>query len=259
MSDQAVSERPIVELVDVTKLFGGRPVLDRVSLELRRGESIVLIGPSGAGKSTLIRCVSGLEPIYSGVIYVQGEPMGMTLSNGVWKPDDARTLARKRRQVGMVFQRFNLFPHLTAIENVMAAPVSVLGTPEAAARAEAVELLEKVGLGDKLSSYPSQLSGGQQQRVAIARSLAMNPAVLLFDEPTSALDPERVKDIVEIIRGLARQGMSMIVVSHEMGVVREAADRVVMMEAGRIVEDVPVAEIDTCSDASRVRRFMNVF
>ncbi|MFT4254382.1 MAG: amino acid ABC transporter ATP-binding protein [Caulobacter sp.] len=255
----SVTEPSIVELVDVTKLFAGRPVLDRVSLQLRRGETIVLLGPSGAGKSTLIRCVSGLEPIYSGMIYVQGEPMGMTLTNGTWKPDDARTLARKRRQVGMVFQRFNLFPHMTAIENVMAGPVNVLGAAREEARAQAVELLEKVGLGDKLASYPAQLSGGQQQRVAIARSLAMNPAVLLFDEPTSALDPERVKDVVGIIRDLARQGMSMIVVSHEMGLAREAADRVVMMEAGRIVEDVPVAQIDTSPDAARVRRFMTAF
>jgi polar amino acid transport system ATP-binding protein len=249
---------PIVELVNVTKEFHGKPVLDRVSLALAPGERIVLIGPSGAGKTTLIRCVSGLEPLYSGRIYVQGEPMGMTLSNGKWKPDNARTLARKRRHVGMVFQRFNLFPHMTALQNVMEAPVQVLGRPAAQAREQAMALLNRMGLAEKAASYPAQLSGGQQQRVAIARSLAMDPAVLLFDEPTSALDPERVKEVIQIIGELAQQGMSMIIVSHEMSLARATADRVVMMEDGRIAETVSAADLFKGAGSPRIRQFMAV-
>ena len=246
----------IVRVVDVRKSFGPLLVLAGVSLEVKRGEVLVLVGRSGSGKTTLVRCINRLETIDSGRIYVEGELVGYKARGERLIPEREREIARHRERVGMVFQRFNLFPHITALDNVMIGPLRVQRRAFSEARAEAVELMAKVGLLDKIANYPSQLSGGQQQRVAIARALAMKPSVMLFDEPTSALDPETVDEVLNVMRDLARAGMTMIVVTHEMRFAKEVADRVIMMEAGAIVEAGTAAEFFSQPKSERTRSFL---
>jgi polar amino acid transport system ATP-binding protein len=233
-----VSENGLVmRAQDVHKRFGRLDVLRGVSMDVQRGETVCVIGPSGSGKTTFIRCINHLEKIDAGRIEVNGRLIGYRERNGKLVEDSDRSIARQRTDIGMVFQRFNLFPHMTALENVIEAPVHVLGVPRAKAVEEAGALLARVGLVDKRDTYPGKLSGGQQQRVAIARALAMNPALILFDEATSALDPEVTGEVLTVMSDLARGGMTMIVVTHEMGFAREVADRVVMMDEGQIIEE----------------------
>jgi polar amino acid transport system ATP-binding protein len=227
----------VVEATDVHKWFGRNEVLKGVSLTVNQRETVVVIGPSGSGKTTFIRCINHLEKIQKGRIKVNGHLIGYREENGKLREDKEKNISRQRREIGMVFQRFNLFPHKTALENITEAPVQVLGQPEEQAREVATALLARVGLAQKADAFPAQLSGGQQQRVAIARALAMKPALMLFDEPTSALDPEMIGEVLEVMKELALEGMTMIVVSHEMGFAREVADRVVMMDEGVIVEE----------------------
>jgi polar amino acid transport system ATP-binding protein len=247
---------PIVRLERVWKSFGRIEVLTDVSLSVPRGEVVCIIGPSGAGKSTLLRCVNHLESIDDGTIHFEGKPVYRYKVNGKVVVDPERRVEAIRAQIGMVFQAFNLFPHLTALGNVIEAPVHVLREKPAAARARGLALLAKVGLADKSGSYPHQLSGGQQQRVAIARALAMNPKLMLFDEATSALDPELVGDVLRVMRQLASEGMTMIVVTHEMDFAREVADRVIFMDHGNIVEDGPPAMVFTNPRSPRTRQFL---
>jgi len=228
--------KPLVQIADVRKSYGESEVLKGISLDVAAGEVVCIIGPSGSGKTTLVRCVNHLETIDSGGITIEGELIGYSLKRGRLVEERPAVIARQRQKTGMVLQRFNLFPHLTALENVTIGPTRVLRRPRGDVDAEGRSLLTRVGLGDKMGNYPSQLSGGQQQRVAIARALAMHPTVLLFDEPTSALDPETVGEVLEVMREVARGGMTMIVVTHEMAFAREVADRVVMMDGGVIVE-----------------------
>jgi len=246
----------VVEATDVHKSFGRLPVLKGVSLAVRRGEVVVIVGASGSGKTTLIRCLNHLEKIEHGRILVNGHLIGYRERNGKLVEDRERNIARQRQEIGMVFQRFNLFPHLTALGNIIEAPIQVRGQPKAEAVATARALLQRIGLADKESAYPAQLSGGQQQRVAIARALAMRPALMLFDEPTSALDPEMIGEVLEVMRELAREGMTMVVVSHEMGFAREVADRIVMMDDGRIVEEAPPAQFFNAPAQERTRAFL---
>src|SRR5579859_3841452 len=227
----------VVDASHVEKSYGRLDVLKDVSLQVKRGEVVVVIGPSGSGKTTFIRCINHLEKIDGGRITVNGQLIGYRERNGKLVEDSERSISKQRTQIGMVFQRFNLFPHKTALENVIEAPVRVLGRPKDEAVAEAGLLLARVGLADKRDVYPGKLSGGQQQRVAIARALAMRPALMLFDEPTSALDPEVIGDVLTVMEELAHEGMTMIVVTHEMGFAREVADRIVMMDGGRIIEE----------------------
>jgi polar amino acid transport system ATP-binding protein len=220
----------------VQKHFGRLHVLKGISLEVQPREVMCLLGPSGSGKSTFLRCINHLEKIDGGRMWVDGDLVGYRQRGDTLHELRESEVARKRTGIGMVFQRFNLFPHMTALENVMEAPVYVKKVPKAAARARGRELMASVGLGDKFDSYPSQLSGGQQQRVAIARALAMEPKLMLFDEPTSALDPEMINEVLDVMIGLARDGMTMVVVTHEMGFARRAANAVVFMADGQIVE-----------------------
>ena len=226
----------VVEATDVHKSFGRLHVLKGVSMTVKRQEVVVVIGASGSGKTTFIRCINHLEKIQAGRISVNGHLIGYRDVNGKLVEDRERNIARQRQEIGMVFQRFNLFPHKTALQNIIEAPVQVRKTPVAEATEMGRALLARVGLSAKENVYPSQLSGGQQQRVAIARALAMKPALMLFDEPTSALDPEMIGEVLEVMKELAREGMTMIVVTHEMGFAREVADRVVMMDDGQIIE-----------------------
>jgi polar amino acid transport system ATP-binding protein len=227
----------VVLAAEVHKSFGRLHVLKGVSLEVRRQEVVVIIGASGSGKTTFIRCINHLERIQSGRILVNGHLIGYREVGGKLIEDQEANIARQRQEIGMVFQRFNLFPHLTALGNIIEAPIRVRGIPEPEAIETGRALLDRVGLAHKADAYPAQLSGGQQQRVAIARALAMKPALMLFDEPTSALDPEMIGEVLEVMKELAREGMTMIVVSHEMGFAREVADRIVMMDDGLIIEE----------------------
>jgi polar amino acid transport system ATP-binding protein len=247
----------VMRAADVHKRFGRLHVLKGVSLEVRRRETVCIIGPSGSGKTTFIRCINHLERIDSGRIEVNGHLIGYREENGRLRSDSERNIARQRTQVGMVFQRFNLFPHKTALENVIEAPVHVLGRPEKQAIDDGVQLLTRVGLADKCDTYPGKLSGGQQQRVAIARALAMKPALMLFDEPTSALDPEVIGEVLAVMEELAHEGMTMIVVTHEMGFAREAADRVVMMDDGAIIEVGPPEHFFQAPEHERTRQFLS--
>ena len=233
----------MVDVRDVHKLFGDLHVLKGVDLTVRRGEVCVLLGPSGSGKSTLIRCINELEQINAGRLYVDGELMGLREVNGKLHRLSDKEIAAQRAKVGMVFQRFNLFPHMTALGNVVEAQRQVLRRSKADAEARAHEELTKVGLADRMDHYPAQLSGGQQQRVAIARALAMDPQLMLFDEPTSALDPELVGEVLNVMKALAGSGMTMIVVTHEVGFAREVADQVVFMDDGAIVERGTPAQV----------------
>ena len=247
----------VVSASDVHKWFGRLHVLKGVSLRVARGETVVIIGPSGSGKTTFVRCLNQLEKNEKGEIIVNGQRIGYREANGKIVPDRERNVARQRRQIGMVFQRFNLFNHMTALHNVAEAPIQVLGQTKDEAMSTARALLARVGLADKANAYPSQLSGGQQQRVAIARALAMKPALMLFDEPTSALDPEMIGEVLEVMRELAREGMTMIVVSHEMGFAREVADRIVMMDDGRVIEEGPPNAIFGAPSHPRTRLFLS--
>ncbi len=230
---------PVVEAERVEKWFGSRKILDGVDLTVRGGETVVLIGSSGSGKTTLLRCIDHLETIEGGRITVNGQMIGYRERDGRLVEDRPINIARQRRDIGMVFQRFNLFAHMNALENIVLAPIRVRREPREAAVRRARALLARVGLADKETAMPATLSGGQQQRVAIARALAMQPTVMLFDEPTSALDPEMVGEVLAVMRDLAEDGMTMIVVTHEMGFARQVADRVVVMDGGRIVESGP--------------------
>jgi polar amino acid transport system ATP-binding protein len=251
------AEPPMVRFQEVTKRYGDLVVLDQLSLDIAANEKVAIIGPSGSGKTTVLRMLMTLERIDDGVIEVDGEPLTHMPKNGALVPADDRHLRRVRGKIGMVFQHFNLFPHMSALENCMEAPVYVLGLSKAAARERALELLNMVGLGDKTQHYPSQLSGGQQQRVAIARALAMEPEAMLFDEVTSALDPELVKDVLDVMRSLAEGGMTMVVVTHEMGFAREVGDRVVFMDQGMIVEQGLPAAVLSDPKEERTRRFLS--
>ena len=226
-------------------------------MEVARGEVVVLIGASGSGKTTFLRCINHLERVNSGRIYVDGELVGYRNKNGRLVEDREREVARKRAAIGMVFQRFNLFPHLSALGNVIEAPIRVKKMRRRDAEETGRELLAKVGLGDKFSAYPAHLSGGQQQRVAIARALAMQPKLMLFDEPTSALDPELVGEVLDVMKSLAQEGMTMIVVSHEMGFAREVADRIVFMDEGMIVEEGPPQELFLRPQQPRTQAFLS--
>ncbi|MFD0819314.1 amino acid ABC transporter ATP-binding protein [Micromonospora zhanjiangensis] len=226
----------MVRAENVHKAFGPLEVLKGIDLEVRTGEVCCVLGPSGSGKSTFLRCINHLEKINAGRIWVDGELIGYRERGGKLHEMRDKEIAAQRRSIGMVFQRFNLFPHMTALDNVAEAPVQVLRESRAASRERAVALLERVGLGAKLDAYPGQLSGGQQQRVAIARALALRPRLVLFDEPTSALDPELVGEVLAVMRDLAREGMTMIVVTHEIGFAREVGDSLVFMDGGVVVE-----------------------
>lgn len=252
------SEELIIEALDIHKSFGAMQILKGISLQVRRGEVVVLIGASGSGKTTFIRCINLLEDIQGGRIRVNGRAMGYReRSDGSLVRDSERNIARQRRDIGMVFQRFNLFPHMTALENIIEAPIQVLGTPRAQALEQARGLLARVGLADKASHYPAMLSGGQQQRVAIARALAMKPQAMLFDEPTSALDPETVGEVLQVMKELAEEGMTMVVVTHEMGFAREVADRVVVLDQGELIEQGPPEQIFSHPSHSRTRAFLS--
>jgi polar amino acid transport system ATP-binding protein len=228
--------QPMVEATGIHKRFGHVEVLRGVDLVVMPGEVSCVIGPSGSGKSTFLRCINHLEPIEAGTMKVDGHLIGYREQGGKLHELRESEVAKQRRDIGMVFQRFNLFPHMTALENVMEAPCTVRRTPKRESRERAAALLDRVGLGNRRDNYPTQLSGGQQQRVAIARALAMQPRLMLFDEPTSALDPELVGEVLDVMRELAREGMTMVVVTHEMGFAREVADSLVFMDEGRIVE-----------------------
>jgi polar amino acid transport system ATP-binding protein len=246
-----------VEAVRVHKNFGPLQVLRGVDLRVEPGEVCCIIGPSGSGKSTFLRCINHLERIDAGRLYVDGQPVGYAERGGRLYELTERKVARQRRQVGMVFQRFNLFGHLTALENVMEAPIQVDRKSKDVARKEATALLEQVGLGNRQNAYPAQLSGGQQQRVAIARALAMQPKLMLFDEPTSALDPELVGEVLDVMRQLARDGMTMVVVTHEMGFAREIGDSLVFMDAGAVVETGDPATVLGSPTEPRTRDFLS--
>jgi polar amino acid transport system ATP-binding protein len=241
----------------VHKRFGRLEVLRGIDLEVRPGDVQVIIGPSGSGKSTFLRCINHLEKINAGRLWIDGELVGYRQSGDRIYELKEREIARKRAQIGMVFQHFNLFPHMTAMENVMEAPVRVRKTTRSLAADDALELLASVGLSDKARAYPAQLSGGQQQRVAIARALAMRPKLMLFDEPTSALDPELVGDVLDVMRRLANDGMTMIVVTHEMGFAREVGDSLVFMDDGVIVEQGTPREVLSEPREDRTRAFLS--
>ncbi|MDX3801655.1 amino acid ABC transporter ATP-binding protein [Streptomyces sp. AK04-3B] len=238
---------PLIELRDVNKYFGELHVLQDVNLTVGRGEVVVVIGPSGSGKSTLCRAINRLEPIRSGSITLDGQPL----------PEEGKGLARLRSEVGMVFQSFNLFAHKTVLQNISLGQVKVRRRKKDDADRRSRELLDRVGLADQADKFPAQLSGGQQQRVAIARALAMDPKALLFDEPTSALDPEMINEVLEVMRQLAQEGMTMVVVTHEMGFARSAANRVVFMADGRIVEDRTPEEFFTAPRSDRAKDFLS--
>jgi polar amino acid transport system ATP-binding protein len=248
---------PMVKAQAVHKRFGRLEVLKGIDLEVRPGEVMCLLGPSGSGKSTFLRCINHLEKINAGRLSVDGELVGYRESGGKLHELNERDVASKRAEIGMVFQHFNLFPHMTALENVTLAPIRVSKIDRSEARERATEVMNRVGLGDKLGTYPVALSGGQQQRVAIARALAMEPKLMLFDEPTSALDPELVGDVLDVMRQLARDGMTMIVVTHEMGFAREVADSVVFMDDGVVVESGKPAEVLGAPSHERTRAFLS--
>ncbi|MBB5830308.1 amino acid ABC transporter ATP-binding protein [Brachybacterium aquaticum] len=259
-AEGAASGAPVViQVQDVHKSFGDLHVLKGCDLTVRAGEVAVLVGPSGSGKSTLLRCINQLEEPSAGRVLIEGVVQGYRsdpLPDGRWQKLSNAEIAAQRSRIGMVFQRFHLFPHLTALGNVMEAPVQVRGLPKAAAEKKARELLDRVGLGDRADHYPSELSGGQQQRVAIARALAMDPELMLFDEPTSALDPELVSEVLTVLKDLAADGMTMVVVTHEMGFAREVADHVVFMDDGAIVEEGTPEQVIDHPRSERLKGFL---
>jgi polar amino acid transport system ATP-binding protein len=242
-----IQDTPLIAACGLTKAYGSIHALDGVDLSVTRGEVIVIIGPSGSGKSTLIRCLNGLEQADAGEVRIDGRSVNLH-SQRMWR--------EVRQRIGMVFQDYTLFPHMTVLRNIMFAPVRSRRLTPAAARDEAFRLLDRVGLREKADAFPAHLSGGQLQRVAIVRALAMAPDAILFDEPTSALDPEMIREVLDVIRNLSQGGMTMVVVSHEMGFAREAADRVIFMDAGRIVEQGPPAQVFGAPREERTRRFL---
>ena len=239
--------RALVELDQVKKSFGDNVVLNDVDLTVERGSAIVIAGPSGSGKSTMLRCVNGLEPIDSGEVRFEGTPVDYS----------GKALSRLRADIGVVFQQFNLFPHMNVLDNVVLGPVKSKGVSREEARERARRLLDRVGIPEKADEYPADLSGGQQQRVAIARALAMEPKLMLFDEPTSALDPEMIREVLDVMRQLARDGMTMIVVTHEMGFAREVCDRIVFIDDGEIVEEGPPDEFFSSAKSPRAKEFVD--
>jgi len=247
MEQSPAGDGQLVELSGVSKSFGDSLVLDGIDLRIDRGEAIVVAGPSGSGKSTMLRCINGLEPIDAGSIRFDGQVIG----------DAGSGIYDIRSKIGMVFQQFNLFPHMTVLQNVTLAPVEVKGVPREQAVRRARELLERVGIPEKAEDAPADLSGGQQQRVAIARALAIDPKLMLFDEPTSALDPEMIREVLDVMRDLAREGMTMVVVTHEMGFAREVCDRIVFIDEGRIVEQGPPKEFFEAAKSERAREFVD--
>ncbi len=247
----------IVDATDVRKAYGAVEALRGVSLNVAAQEVVVIIGPSGSGKSTFLRCINHLEKIQAGRILVNGHLIGYREIGGRLVEDSPQSIARQRQEIGMVFQRFNLFPHLTVLDNVTIGPVRVRHQARNDARAIGHALLSRVGLSEKANAYPSQLSGGQQQRVAIARALAMRPNLMLFDEPTSALDPEMIGEVLDVMKELAREGMTMIVVTHEMGFAREVADRIVMMDEGQILEESAPAMFFRSPVQDRTKLFLS--
>jgi len=241
------NDHALIRFREVHKFFGANHVLRGITTEIAGGEVVVIAGPSGSGKSTLIRCINRLEPISRGELVVDGQHVERADTD----------VNRLRTEIGMVFQSFNLFPHLTVLENLMLAPTRVRGMPRAQAEEKARALLKRVGIPEKADTFPSLLSGGQQQRVAIARALAMNPKIMLFDEPTSALDPEMIKEVLDVMRDLSKESITMVVVTHEMGFAREAADRVVFMDQGTIVEEAPTREFFDHPREERTRQFLS--
>jgi ABC-type polar amino acid transport system ATPase subunit len=259
--DEPPTARPEIEVNRVSKWFGAVQVLRSVSLSVQQGEAVVIVGPSGSGKTTFLRCINLLEEFQEGEIRIGGVPLGYSRdpNTGARKRQSEREIAKLRTQVGMVFQSFNLFPHMTVLKNITVAPIRIKGMPRRESEELAIELLNRVGLGDKIDAYPANLSGGQQQRVAIARALAMQPKAMLFDEVTSALDPELVGEVLAVMRHLAESGMTMIIVTHEMAFAREAADRVIFMAAGEIVEQGPPSRIFTNPETERLQAFLRHF
>jgi polar amino acid transport system ATP-binding protein len=257
MSTSGNTPAPMVEAIGVRKVYGDNEVLKSIDLTVRRGEVVSLLGPSGSGKSTFLRCINHLEGIDGGEISVNGHLVGYRRAHGKKYELRRKEIAAARRDVGMVFQRFNLFPHRTALENVMEAPIYVKRRDKHEVRQQALALLERVGLSDRCDHYPAMLSGGQQQRVAIARALAMEPTLMLFDEPTSALDPELVGEVLDVMKGLASDGMTMIVVTHEIGFAREVCDRVVFMDGGVIVEQGQPAAVFNSPQHARTQSFLS--
>ncbi|MEY4985353.1 MAG: hypothetical protein RLZZ359_239 [Actinomycetota bacterium] len=247
----------MVDARRVRKSFGSNEVLKGIDLQVAQGQVLCLLGPSGSGKSTFLRCINHLETINGGRLYVDGELMGFKERGEATYELKPSAVAKQRSEIGMVFQRFNLFPHLTALENVIEAPIGIRGLKRSEAVEKGMKLLQSVGLGERANHYPSQLSGGQQQRVAIARALAMEPKLMLFDEPTSALDPELVGDVLDVMRKLAQSGMTMIVVTHEIGFAREVADRVVFMDEGVVVESGSPSEVIDNPQNERTKSFIN--
>ena len=247
MGEQATTTGHLVEVRDIRKSFGSNVVLDGIDLSIDRGEAVVIAGPSGSGKSTLLRCVNALETIDSGDILFDGQSI----------PNAGKGIFKLRAEMGMVFQQFNLFPHKTVLENVMLGPVEVKGVDRKKAEERARKLLERVGIAEKSQASPADLSGGQQQRVAIARALAMEPKLMLFDEPTSALDPEMIREVLDVMRDLAREGMTMIVVTHEMGFAREVCDRIVFIDGGKIVEEGSPTEFFNNAQSERAKEFVD--
>jgi glutamate transport system ATP-binding protein len=243
----ADASRPLVALAGVRKSFGDNVVLDGIDLEIERGSAVVVAGPSGSGKSTMLRCINGLEPIDSGEITFDGRPVR----------SEGREIYGIRAQIGMVFQQFNLFPHMNVVENITLGPLEVAKVTKGEGRERALRLLERVGIPDKADDYPADLSGGQQQRVAIARALAVEPKLMLFDEPTSALDPEMIREVLDVMRDLARDGMTMIVVTHEMGFAREVCDRIVFIDDGAIVEEGTPDEFFKHTKSERAKEFVD--
>jgi ABC-type polar amino acid transport system ATPase subunit len=241
------ADGPLVELERVRKSFGENLVLDGVDLRIERGEAIVVAGPSGSGKSTMLRCINGLEPIEEGSIRFDGQEVD----------GSGREVYGIRAQIGMVFQQFNLFPHMSVLDNITLAPLHVKSLPKQQATERARQLLERVGIPEKAGDYPADLSGGQQQRVAIARALAVDPKLMLFDEPTSALDPEMIREVLDVMRDLAREGMTMVVVTHEMGFAREVCDRLVFIDEGVIVEEAPPDEFFAAAKSERAKEFVD--
>ncbi|WP_461163600.1 amino acid ABC transporter ATP-binding protein [Arthrobacter sp. R4-81] len=252
-----MSTTPMVQADRVSKSFGSNNVLRSVSLEVQTGEVLCVVGPSGSGKSTFLRCINHLEKIDAGRLFVEGQLVGYRQKGEKLHELRPKEAALQRRDIGMVFQRFNLFPHMTALENIIQAPMRVKRVPKAKATLRARELMERVGLGDKADHYPAHLSGGQQQRVAIARALAMDPKLMLFDEPTSALDPELVGEVLDVMKELATSGMTMIVVTHEMGFAREVADSIAFMDGGVVVESGPPRELLGNPQQERTKAFLS--
>ena len=252
-----MSTTPMVHADRVSKSFGSNRVLRSISLKVNAGEVLCIVGPSGSGKSTFLRCINHLERVDAGRLSVEGQLVGYRQKGDKLYELKPKEAAFQRREIGMVFQRFNLFPHLTALENIIQAPIRVKGLSKAKATARAIELMERVGLGDKVDYYPAHLSGGQQQRVAIARALAMDPKLMLFDEPTSALDPELVGEVLDVMKELAKSGMTMIVVTHEMGFAREVADSLVFMDGGVVVESGDPRQVLTAPQHERTQAFLS--